>query len=665
MRPSRLLPWVLLAIGLASVGLAFAFSTLAGDDGDGFSTIIVVSAGVLACLGVGVLLTVRLPRQPIGWILLANALVISSIYLAASYGQYAALSDPGILPVSDWAVLYSDASWPLFFVGVTAIAYLFPDGHLPSPRWRPIATVGALSFSCMILMTPFNRDSFSAPFEEISSPLPTLPEAIYTPLASVFLLGMAVTLIGAVFALRSRFRHSDGIERLQIKWLALAAISMPLTLVGCMVEGLISGDVGWVTFLGITVVQVVVPVAIGVAVLRYRLYEIDRLISLTLTYVVLTILLALGFAAIVLAAGVALGGGSTLATAAATLVVVVAFRPLRDRIQDKVDHRFNPDRYEGLHQVDQFLTELRLGQVEPEDTGKVLAGALQDPTLQLFFWLPDENCHADAGGHLVSELPESPAGRTPLRRGDLRLGTLFHDEVLFDRPGLLEDVILKAGMAIEIARLRVEVRRQLSEVQQSRARILAAADEERKRLERDLHDGAQQRLVAIGLELRHLQHGLGKEDVKISQVLNSVVEGLAQSIEELRELAHGVRPSALDQGLAAALRELAARAPIKTDVEAIPDRFDDQVEAAVYFVASEALTNAVRHAGASRIEMVASRVNGDLILEVSDDGCGGAVSVAGSGLAGLADRVESLDGRLLITSDAGNGTRLVAELPCA
>jgi signal transduction histidine kinase len=409
---------------------------------------------------------------------------------------------------------------------------------------------------------------------------------------------------------------------------------------------------------------IAIPVAIGIAVLRYRLYEIDRLINATLVYGALTALLAAGFAAIVLGLGVALGGGSTVPTAVATLAVAIAFRPLRDRTQVLVDRRFNRDRYEGLRRADEFLADLRHGRAEPEAVGSVLAEATRDPSLELYFWLPGDDVHADARGRVVPELPSAPAGRTPVRRGELELGTLVHDPELVERPSVLDAVIVRAGLAIEIARLRVEVRRRLAEVERSRARIVTATYEERRRLERDLHDGAQQRLVSIGLELRHLQQALGPEAGETRAALDSAVTGLAEAIEELRELARGVRPAALDGGLAPALRELAARAPVRIELEVTPDRFGEEIEAAAYFVASEGLTNAVKHAQASRVVMRAERVDGRLIVSVADDGRGGASPGPGSGLSGLADRVAALGGRLEVASNGGGGTSLVAELPC-
>jgi signal transduction histidine kinase len=351
-------------------------------------------------------------------------------------------------------------------------------------------------------------------------------------------------------------------------------------------------------------------------------------------------------------------------TAAATLAVAVAFRPVRARVQTQVDRRFNRSRYEGLRRVDRFLDDLRLGRAEPEGIGSVLGEATNDPSLELFYWLPRDQAHADAAGRIVEELPTHPAGRTPVRRAELQLATLVHAPD--PERALLDLLIGRAGLAIEIARLRVEVRRQLAEVESSRARIVAATYEERQRLERDLHDGAQQQLVSIGLDLRHLQHELGPAATPAErELLNGAVTGLTDAIAQLRALARGIRPATLDHGLAPALRELAARASIPTEVDATDERFERDVEAAAYFVASEALTNAIKHARCSRVVVHAGRSDSRLVLTVSDDGRGGAAPALGSGLAGLSDRVVALGGRLVVKSDAGRGTSIVAELPCA
>jgi signal transduction histidine kinase len=233
-----------------------------------------------------------------------------------------------------------------------------------------------------------------------------------------------------------------------------------------------------------------------------------------------------------------IGSGSTLPTAAGTLAAALVFGPLRSRVQILVDRRFDRARYEGLRMVDRYLESLRAGRAVPEATGSVLAEAAGDPSLELFFWLPAEEVHVDASGHPVGPLPGADRARTPVRRGQLQLATVVHDRRLDERPDLLDSVIEAAGLAIEIARLRVEVRRRLAEVEQSRARIVSAGYEEWGRLERDLHDGAQQRLVSIGLALRHVQGRLPTPSREADELDASVAE-LGHAIEELRELLVG------------------------------------------------------------------------------------------------------------------------------
>jgi signal transduction histidine kinase len=328
-----------------------------------------------------------------------------------------------------------------------------------------------------------------------------------------------------------------------------------------------------------------------------------------------------------------------------------------------VDRRFSRARYEGLRRVERYLVELRAGRAAPEATGEVLAEALGDPSLELFFWLPESDEYVDSSGRPALVAPESWRDLTPVRRGSLRLGAVLHDRALSERPDLLESVIDAAGLAIEIARLRTEVARRLAEVEQSRARIVTAGYEERRRLERDLHDGAQQRLVSIGLALRHIQGQLPAQSREAGE-LDATVAELSEAIKELRELARGVRPARLDDGLGAALQELASRSALRTSVEATEERFEDHLETAAYFVASEALANAAKHAQASQVTVTAARQNGSLLVCVRDDGVGGACPTEGSGLGGMTDRVAALGGSLTVDSPPGQGTVVTVELPC-
>jgi signal transduction histidine kinase len=658
----RALAWGIAAILLLAIGLFFVLESGAGSYSDSFGESALGVAMLAPSAVVGLVLATRRPSNPIGWLLLANVLVFVLGGLAFAYAGHALAHDyswPGVR----LAAVFDTNGWPLLFAPLVAIAFVFPDGHLPSPRWRRVALAGAGSFLLVFVCGMLGDERLDEPFDAVE-PYGLLPTGIGDGLSAIGLLGMIVTLVLAFVAVGSRFRAADGLVRAQLKWITYAAASIPLAIMVGTVEAVISDGTGIAAYFALLVPMIAVPVAIGVAVLRYRLYEIDRLINVTLVYAVLTALLAAAFAAIALLGGVALGSGSTVPTAVATLAVALAFRPLRGRVQALVDRRLNPDAYEGLRRIDRFLLDLREGRAEPEQAGAVLAAAVADPGLELFFWLPRDEMHADAKGRPVPKLPSTPAGQTPVRRGELRLGTVVHDPKLLERPALLDAAIVRAGLAIEIARLRVEVRRRLAEVEQSRARIVAAGYEERRRLERDLHDGAQQRLIAIGLDLRHLQQEVEPGATEIRTGLDSAVAALVEAVEELRELASGVRPASLDAGLAPALRELASRAPIATAVDATEERFDPEVEAAAYFVASEGLTNAAKHAAGSRVMLSAARQNGMLVLSVADDGHGGASPIRGSGLTGLMDRVEALGGRLTVTSEPGCGTSLVAKLPC-
>jgi signal transduction histidine kinase len=297
-----------------------------------------------------------------------------------------------------------------------------------------------------------------------------------------------------------------------------------------------------------------------------------------------------------------------------------------------------------------------------------LAEALEDPTLELGLWLPERAGYVDAAGRTLAVPEDGPARAVAwIEHEGEPLAVLVHDPTLRDEPKLVEAVAAAARLALVNARLHAEVRAQLETVKESRARIATAADEERRRIERDLHDGAQQRLVALALELRSAQRGLGEEaDPELDRLLASTADELQVAVEELRELAHGIHPGTLTQaGLASALEQLAARMPFPVTVQAVAERLPPDVEATAYFVASEALTNVAKHAGASRAAVLVQRANGMLVVEVEDDGNGGARLEDGSGLRGLVDRVESRGGRLRIETGPGAGTRIVGEIPCA
>ena len=573
----RLIPWI--AAGATAVALAAAIWLFASAGDEHRSALEGVLAGVVtfSSTGVGFVLATRRPGNSIGWILLANGLFFALGGVVAGYAEYAILGGHDSLPGADWAVAFDDRTWPLVFMGVTAIAFVFPDGQVLEHR-RPAARLTAAAFAALLIAAIFSHDSFSAPFENVDNPIPAVPELVVVPLFVFGIVGSLAGMVLAVLALRARMRAASGIERLQMRWLTFAAACIPPVIAICLLEAAITGSDGPATFIALSFALTAVPVAIGIAVMRYRLYEIDRVVNRTLVYVALTATLAATFAAVSLLVGVGVGGGSTLPTAAATLVVVLIFNPVRRRLQVAVDRRFNRARYEGLRRVEGFSSDLRSGNAAPEGAEATLAEALDDPTLQLLYWISPEAPYVDSAGR--PRRPDEGPGRaaTPVTRGSLRLGTVLHDAEIAEHPDLLDSVIEAAGLAIEIGRLRVEVRQRLAEVEESRARIVTAGIEERRRLERDLHDGAQQRLVSIGLDLRHVQNELSGEQEPAHTALDQVVSELAAAIRELRELARGIRPPALDDGLAAALEQLAARTPLPTAIEASPGALDDEVE---------------------------------------------------------------------------------------
>jgi signal transduction histidine kinase len=300
------------------------------------------------------------------------------------------------------------------------------------------------------------------------------------------------------------------------------------------------------------------------------------------------------------------------------------------------------------------------------DVVGALRTALRDPTLEVAYWVPKYETYADVDGRAI-ELPTSESRATTLidRDDGTHVAALVHDTSLRDEHELLDAVTAAAGFALENARLHAELRARLDELKGSRARIIEAAQTERQRLERDLHDGAQQRLVALSLELGLLEERF-EAHPDAREALDQTRREIMESLRELRELAQGIHPAVVTgHGLAVALKTLVARAqvPVRLTVD-LDGRLPERQEVAAYYVVSESLTNIAKYACASSAAVEVRAANGRLVVEIVDDGVGGADTRRGSGLRGLADRVEALGGRLRIWSPAGGGTRVKAEIPC-
>jgi signal transduction histidine kinase len=307
----------------------------------------------------------------------------------------------------------------------------------------------------------------------------------------------------------------------------------------------------------------------------------------------------------------------------------------------------------------------RAGSSATAPVRELLAESLGDHSVAIAYWLPDREIFVDEVGRRV-ELPHPASGRTwtAVERDGRPVAAIVHDAALDTTSELVQAAAAASSLAIDNERLKADLRARLEELRVSRLRIVEATDAARRRIERDLHDGAQQQLVALALELRILR-GRVKEQPELTPLVDSLSERLASALAELRELARGIHPTILtDQGLAPAIEALANRVPLPVEAEVeVEGRLAEPVEAAAYFVVAEALTNVVKYAQASSVGVTIRRANGAVLVDVADDGVGGVDVGAGSGLRGLQDRLAAVDGVLDIDSPPGGGTRVRARIP--
>jgi signal transduction histidine kinase len=620
-------------------------------------------AVIVACV-LAVLIAQRSPGNRIAWMLLAVGAAGTLNWFGSAYADWAVTRGGGWRGAGEQIAAVGDAAWVFHSLVAGGLVALFPDGRLPGPRWRRPTVAYTAAVVLIFVLDLLTPGPLPAPYAAYDNPfgieafrsLGAWLDAATPP----FLL---VAVVAAVYSIRVRLSRADGIERLQLRWLALAALLVPLTLATVLVEQLRFGEVRVAYALGI-LTMAAIPGAVGVAVLRYRLYEIDRLIARTLVYVPLTAMLVGGWAAIAVGAGALAGSDSQLITAAATLGAALAFRPLRGRLQHAVDRRFNRPGFEALRRIERFVVEVREDRAAPEQIERELAVALGDRHLSLRYRVDSRERYVDAQARPAS--PEPPAGlvATKIERQGVELGLLIHQDVLRERGEFLERIMLAAGLAIEIARLRADVAMQIKSVQASRTQVAAAELAERARVRAGLEAGAGSRLDGLESALARARHALDGADPSLAAAVTAATGELHRTRAEIHMLISGYAPEHLAAGLAPALRELAGRMPLAVGVSAELPVLPAEPELTAYFVCAEALTNASKHSGAERAEVVARMADHRLHLRIDDDGTGGARFVAGGGLSGLRDRVEAAGGQLCLSSGA-NGTTIEAELPCA
>ncbi len=621
------------------------------------------------------LVLVRFPRHPVGWLLAAFAVISLAQNLAAYLAVTGLQTHPGSVPGAPYLASFSEAAQRPLIGLALALLLVFPDGKLPSSRWRPVALGIGVVFPLWFVV------HLLAPDRLVESPFSGLPNAFgvtffgtaalkalyfaFLPAAGLLAAAVAVSVLW-------RFRRSRGDERQQLKVVGLAFLGVVLGLAVLGVTGALApaamdaaGDV-LALFL-----WTVLPLAVVVAMSRYRLYDIDLLINRTLVYGLLTLLTLAAYAAVVLVAGRVASSPwtSPWTVALATLAAASVISPGRRRIQREVDRRFSRREYDAVRLIEDFARQWRDVPQPSAAVAGTLARALGDPSLTVAYWLRERAIYADADGRPAAVPDADQEGEravTLVAHGSDPIAALIHDPVLRRLPALLSSVTRASLLVLENARLRAEVSIQLAEVRRSRARIIEAADAERQRIERDLHDGAQQRLVALALRLTLAQRNAAAgASLLTGELVNFTVGELNGTVNDLRELARGIAPASLaEEGLAAALDGIATRTPTPVTVDVPDRRYPAPVERAIYYVACEAVTNAVKHSAASTITVCVRAQQDAVRLTVTDDGRGGAHLNGGSGLRGLNDRIEALGGTLVVASPPDAGTVLTAEVPC-
>jgi signal transduction histidine kinase len=686
-RALRWVAWLIAAVSIAMAGAAIAIgwaskaSVLAG--GFGLATVVM---GVLFPLCGAVILT-RRPKNVVGALFCFIGFWQALEPFSGVYASQALISHPGSLPFGAFMAWLSVWTWaPGFGVAVTFLFLLYPDGSLPSKRWR---TVAWLSGAAIVIVTvPLAGATWSTRgaidlansnalplhgFDSAADAVSQIATVAAIPLACVCIVSLWV-----------RMRRASSEQRLQIKWFAYAAVVVVVVVVA---DGFLTGG-SWISALAVPAI----PAATAIAIFKYHLYDIDVIISRTLVFGALAALIAALYIGIAVGIGALVGGGgkpnlglSILATA----MVAVGFQPARERLQkmaDRLVYGVRATPYEVLAQFSERVAESyaseevlpRMARVLGEGTSAVLAEVwLRSGTmLRRAAAFPGESAAAGPVQLSSEDAPAMPhADRVVLvRHQDEVLGVLAITKRRGEQPTplearLMDDLAHQAGLVLRNVRLTEDLQARLEDLRASRQRLVAAQDTERRRLERNLHDGAQQHLVAIKVKLGLVELLAHRDAAKAKATLAELKHDTDEALETLRDLARGIYPPLLaDKGLAAALRSQAAKATLSVVVDAEGlGRYPQETEAALYFCTLEALQNIQKYAAASSVQIRVRDVGGMVSVEITDNGRGFDVKTVsrGAGLTNMEDRLDALGGSLHIDSYTGTGTTVRASVPSA
>jgi len=660
-------------------------------------TLLLVAAFVSYC-GIGIVVVRRARGHRIGWLLLGVGLLF--LTGGACENAAKALVGHGDGWITAWLSWVDSWAWTAALGLIATVILVFPSGRLPSRRWRPVGAAIALGTLAQVLelaLRPGPLDGGAHPANPIgfsaTAGLLSAAVAVTGPV-------IAVAILSSVAALVIRWRGATDVERQQLRWLmvavAMALVSVLLIPLGAAVHLPLAS----ITFV---FVVVVVPASIGVAVLRYRLYDLDLVVSRVAVYGLLIASVSVLYVGLVAGAGLVFPGrvhSNLGATALASAAVALAVIPLRDLLRGLVarlvlGHRATP--YQVLSNLaDHLRSGWTLDAVAPQ-MAALLADATGAALAVVYVRLTDGFSPAgiartDATGEGppsvevddAGDIVVSPAGSLSLvvsvRQGAEVLGAvgLRKDPRSPVTPAdrrLVDQLASHAALLFENLRLTAslehrveEIADQARELADSRRRLVTAQDDERRRIERDIHDGAQQDLVAMMAKVRLAQNRLRRRGLVEEADLAELQDDLRRALGELRELAHGIFPPLLaDRGLVAAVEARSARYPLPITVDADEGARDGRlalpVAGALYFVTSEALANVLKHAEASAVSVCLTTCREEIRVEVADDGKGLGGSNWGTGLTGMSDRLAALGGRLTVSPGATGGTLVAASVP--
>jgi signal transduction histidine kinase len=683
-RGIKVLAWGSWLIIVVCAAVSAAFSILAWEaplpassfGPKGFSAAVGLVFGT-----VGALVAARRPSNPIGWILCVGGVISGIQAIGASYALWALVEEGGGPPGGTWGAWLEEWTWIPIVGSLGLVAAIFPDGRTLSRRWRRIViagVVGTAVASVLAAIVP-ELSIYSGYDNPAGVGVDALVEIAGTSIALMMFLIVAGT--ASAFA---RFRRSSGDEREQLKWLAVSVTLVVLSLTVFAAYAASSGwsvnpqGVDWSENL-VILSLFTVPVAIGIGVLKYRLYDIDVVINKAVVYGALAVFITIVYVAIVAGVGAAFGSQSNaLLSAAAAAVVALAFQPARRQAQH-LANRFVYGRRATPYEVLSELSSRFAGAYSLEDAlprlARVTAEAVGAERARV--WLrTDTRIHAAAGWPaddlsvsrplVGDELPPfggREEGFAVRHQGEL-LGAISVAMPASEPLGpaqdkLLRDVAAQAGLVLRNVAL-------LEDLRASRKRIVTAQDERARALERNIHDGAQQQLVALAVKLRLADSLVGRDDERAHAMLTELQAESNAALENLRDLARGIYPPLLaDKGLPAALEAQARKSPVPVEIRSDGvGRYPQDVEAAIYFCALEALQNVAKYAAARRVGIRLASSDGHLRLEVEDDGAGfDAETATGTGLTNMRDRLEALGGRFEVRSAPGRGTTVVGSVP--